>query len=992
MKHLLLRRMAALILLLCLVLTGCTQPDEAAAVLHEAQPLPDGQTYGVRAAVLYDESCDMAPVEDMVDWLDQSSLLGLTTEAVALTETTDLSAYDLVIPAPALAEVSDCAALEALLEAYTMDGGIVLLDNGFAARFSNDYLGISEVRPIEGCPTALQFPAVGEDLQPLQTLVEDYAGLYPDFYDYDVLSQQDYGVGFVADEAQALVTLGELALYTYREYGEGAVLLTNPLLPNFYSLGNLSMTRRTGEETAFSATTSSMNRLFYGGVASLAAKEKFGYALQRVYGYHGSPSMSWELHYEEITGIAHNSMLIFSELCREYHQIPSFTLIRSSYWWFLRTETVTYLLNQAEEGFDYQMDWEESAYSSGTHIGCDGAWLQINSIEDAGSYFREYPEYDYRAYPCFGEIGGREVLLSGSADGKFYAYEILEYSDRLQVAEPTLLTDPDGYPLQVSGYSAPQLFDLNGDGILDLISGSSDGRLLWYAGTADGTFIPQGDLLTTDLTGQILPCIGDVNGDGVADLILGSGCGTLVLYYGQTGGSGLSFSHKSMAAFSRLCADAELGDFLAPALVDWNGDGAQDLVLGTFEGYLAILLGDGDGGFAFDGYITLDEWNYKENDRAKFGNYAVPVFYDVNGDGALDLVCGSLEYGLAYPIDSPYFPEREALEAQVAYALENHFYVGIHHYTNAGASAEREAYELQRHLEAFEAYGLPTEGIGCNLHTWYSSNFGDTQTFDAEYDAGLLWNSGFSPAYDTGVAPQYAAENVVALPFLLEKEDGQTLLVQDNSVLPYEMEWSQISGKYGMPVCVYYHCDFVYEGDAGARDYLQKLSDFQWQYGYNFVREDQLMAASKEALGLTVKAETRNGALTIAASGETCLGVEIQFSQHHSAEAFSVDADVWSRRGNSLFVSLNRPVTLTAGTNQTAPHLTQVNLPAEITVGANGAEIAFSEDGMLQAVVEGKAVAATPGWETEFRDGKTIFTKYGEADTLSLRYSEEIVP
>ena len=117
MKHLLLRRMAALILLLCLVLTGCTQPDEAAAVLHEAQPLPDGQTYGVRAAVLYDESCDMAPVEDIVDWLDQSSLLGLTTEAVALTETTDLSAYDLVIPAPALAEVPDCASLEALLEA-----------------------------------------------------------------------------------------------------------------------------------------------------------------------------------------------------------------------------------------------------------------------------------------------------------------------------------------------------------------------------------------------------------------------------------------------------------------------------------------------------------------------------------------------------------------------------------------------------------------------------------------------------------------------------------------------------------------------------------------------------------------------------------------------------------------------------------------------------------------------------------------------------------
>lgn len=982
--------MAALVLLFALVLTGCTQPKAAATAPHEAQPLPDGLTYGVSAAVLCDDTCDPAPAEDIVDWLCQSSLLGLTADTVQLTDGTDLSAYDLVIPVPALAEASDLSGLEALLIDYTMNGGLVLLDNAFASRFSTDYLGITQVQPVTGCPTDLQFPAVGEDLQPLQTLVRDFAALYPDFYDYGVLAQQDYGVGFVADEAQALVTLGDLALYTYREYGEGAVLLTNPLLPNVYSLGNLAMTRRTGTETAFSATTSSCNRLFYGGVAALAAKAKFGYALQRVYGYHGSPSMSWELHYEEMTGIAHNSMLLFNELCREYHQIPSFTLIRSSYWWFLRTETVTYLLNQAETGFDYQMDWEESAYSSGTHIACDGAWLQINSIEDAGSYFREYPEYDYRAYPCFGTIGGKDVLLSGSADGRFYAYEILEYSDRLQVAEPTLLTDGDGYPLQVAGYSAPQLYDLNGDGHLDLVSGSSDGSLNWYAGAANGTFTPQGQLLTTDLTGQVLPYVGDADGDGTADLLVGSDCGVLLLYRGRTDGGSLSFSHGDMESLSRLCADADLGDFLAPTLVDWNGDGIQDLVLGTFEGYLAVLLGDGAGGFTFDGYLTLEEWNYKENNRAKFGNYAVPVFHDLDGDGALDLVCGSLEYGLAYPIDSPYFPEREALEAQVAYAKENHLYVGIHHYTNAGASAQREAYELQRHLEAFEAYGLPTEGIGCNLHTWYSSNFGDTQTFDAEYDAGLLWNSGFSPAYDTGVAPQYAAENVVALPFLLEKEDGQTLLVQDNSVLPYEMDWSEISGRYGMPVCVYYHCDFVYEGDAGARDYLQKLSDFQWQYGYNFVREDQLMAASREALALTVEAETRDGALTIAADGETQVGVEIQFSQHHSADAFTVDADVWYQRGNSLFVSLSRPVTLTEGTRTETPHLTQVNLPADLTIHADGAEIAFSEDGMLQVVVEGQAVAASAGWDTETRDGKTIFTKYGEADTLSLRYVKEI--
>ena len=67
----------------------------------------------------------------------------------------------------------------------------------------------------------------------------------------------------------------------------------------------------------------------------------------------------------------------------------------------------------------------------------------------------------------------------------------------------------------------------------------------------------------------------------------------------------------------------------------------------------------------FCGYITADEPNYKGNHNLKFGNNCVPFFVDLNGDGALDLLAGSLEYGMAYSIDDPAFPYRDSLQAEV---------------------------------------------------------------------------------------------------------------------------------------------------------------------------------------------------------------------------------------------------------------------------------------------------------------------------------------
>ncbi len=984
--------------------TGPTQPEPAAPV--ESQPLPDVQPlseekgdYGLTAAVLYDGQSDSVAWQDLCDLLDQAVLIGLDVEAVDASQAYDLTGYDLVIPDGALAASDHMETLSPALVGFTEQGGYVLLDNAFANVLPREYLGISGTSELEGCPLNMTYPDQGADLAQIQEVIQDLAALYPEYYEAEALLQMDYGYGFTADKAQVLAEQDGQAIYIYHNYGKGGVMVTNPLLPNVYSLGNLSMIHRGEGETAFANTTASCNLLLYSRFAGFVAKENFGYALNRVYGNHGAPSMAWELHYEEITAYQNNAMKVFDEICREFQQIPSYTIIRNSYWWFLRTETVTYLLNQADSGYAFQMDWDESAYSSGTHIAADGEWLHLSSIEEGGSYFRDYPEHNYHPYPCFADFDGdgEDELLSGSVDGFLYLYDNLDYVNRLTADEAIRLTDEVGNPIQVSGFSAPQALDVNGDGCLDLLIGDQNGRITWYAGDDKGNYVNQGVLLSTDIPGQALPAVGDLNGDGVPDLAVGSDQGILLVYYGQEGENGLAFDWHQMESYSKTCTNEGLGKFLAPTVVDWDGDGRNDLAVGTFDGYIAILT-DGQ----LHGFIDIDEMNYKGNHHVKFGNYAVPCFYDVDGDGALDLVCGSLEYGLAYPIDSEYFPYRAELQAQFDYAARNQQYIGVHHYSNAYASPEREAYELERHKEAFASYGYPVQGGGTNAHTWYQSVLGDTQTLDAEFDAGLLWNSGFSAPGDPGAAPQYAAENVIALPFFLQREGEDSILIQNNSVLPYaSADWSDTSARYGMPMCVYYHCDFVYENDAGARDYVNKLRQFQWANGYNFMREDQLMMASAAARNLDVLVEQEGGALTITAGerSQSCTlynetvqaaaGLEIQFAEGIDGSAYTTDAKVWYRKGNSLFLSLSGGKVTVSAEPRNASILRQVNLPADITITENGAEVTFLSGGMEQVVTHGKAQTNSVGWTVTEQNGNTVFTKYGGGDTLLLTTVKE---
>lgn len=95
-------------------------------------------------------------------------------------------------------------------------------------------------------------------------------------------------------------------------------------------------------------------------------------------------------------------------------------------------------------------------------------------------------------------------------------------------------------PIWVPGYSVPSYVDWNNDGRKDLAVGAMDGKLHIYLnqGTdaapdlAAAIFAQNNGLDLIDYNGRLSPAIVDMNGDGYLDVLVGSQDGNVHLYQG----------------------------------------------------------------------------------------------------------------------------------------------------------------------------------------------------------------------------------------------------------------------------------------------------------------------------------------------------------------------------------------------------------------------------------------------------------------------------
>lgn len=187
--------------------------------------------------------------------------------------------------------------------------------------------------------------------------------------------------------------------------------------------------------------------------------------------------------------------------------------------------------------------------------------------------------------------------------------------------------------LDFSGRSAPTFGDLDGDGDLDLIVGTSSGELVYLRNDGDAK-TPRWTRVTPRVSGfdqgrYPSPLLVDMDGDGGLDLLVGTERGEVLLYRHAPGGN------PPLARKPESLGGVNAGRNAAPALLRGQPGEAPVLIVGALSGQILV-------------YTPVDSaqsLNFKLIDRRflgiDVGVSATPYFGDMNRDGSPELLIGS---------------------------------------------------------------------------------------------------------------------------------------------------------------------------------------------------------------------------------------------------------------------------------------------------------------------------------------------------------------